>query len=246
MLRTIICFTLIIPITVFADVSVDKTRAFAIINQRENMNQENRLSNENLYNEMNNVTQKVRYILSLSKTELPEHIDELADCLNAIQKLSLSMPENSTNKPADIYFVSNNLRDLTYGLVHYLADKNLVQYEYYATIIYANINLRFFNTNHALVGDGMIKSAKIYEKMNDTDMSKKIYSAILKDFPNVLTRLESIDEKVDENDEMLLALGSLETACEQLIAFNHLSGENANAIPILQRIKAWRTKQANL
>ena len=130
--------------------------------------------------------------------------------------------------------------------MHYLSDKNVINYELAATDIYSNIILNFFNTNYALVGDGMIRSALVHEKTRDFETGKKIYSAILKDFRVVLERLESSEEKIDEHDEMFFALSSSEIACNRLIELNHLTGENASAALVLERIKIWRKSQAEL
>lgn len=191
---------------------------------------------------LDDIQKRVEFITSLSNEELENNLDELAACLNAIQEFSLYLPKNSTVRSALVYFASENLRGLAFNVVHYLSNKDLIDYELSATDIYANIILNFFNTNYALVGDGMIKSAIIHEKTNDNETSKRIYSAILKDFIVVIEKLESSEEKIDQNDELFFALSSLETACKRLIALNHLDGENSNATSVLNRIEALRKK----
>lgn len=177
---------------------------------------------------------------------MKNNTDELAECLKAIQDFSLYLPKGSTVRKAHVYFASVNLRDSAFSVMHYLSDKNVINYELAATDIYSNIILNFFNTNYALVGDGMIRSALVHEKTRDFETGKKIYSAILKDFRVVLERLESSEEKIDEHDEMFFALSSLEIACNRLIELNHLTGENASAALVLERIKIWRKSQAEL
>ena len=223
-----------------SELAFEKTNSYS---ENNSMISNDELTEQEVINlKLDDIQKRVEFITSLSKEELENNLDELTACLNAIQELSLYLPKNSTVRSASVYFASENLRGLAFNVVHYLSDKDLIDYELSATDIYANIILNFFNTNYALVGDGMIKSAIIHEKTNDNEISKRIYSAILKDFIVVIERLESSEEKIDQNDELFFALSSLETACTRLVALNHLDGENSNATSVLNRIEALRKK----
>jgi len=189
----------------------------------------------------------VEGILDLNKPELDENKNKLNQCLNLMEREVKRVRSQSNGYPrnsiaGDVWFDGVALANMAELLANYLSDKDYLNEQSKATNLWTGAVLSVCSHYHHRVGPAMIANASISEKTGHIEYSKTAYSAVLQDFECILEYTEE-DENKPEGDD-LVALNSLQMACDRLINLSEVTGINAKAPALLNRVKIVMEKPA--
>lgn len=185
------------------------------------------------------LNEKVENLLNKNELELLRCRKELTHCLDLmddevkrIQAQSRGYPQNSTS--GGVWLDGVSLASMGEAIANHLSDKDFINEQAKATNIWTGAVLSVCSHYHHMVGPAMIANASISQKIGNIDYSKKAYSAVLQDFECILQYAEEGEYKPEGDD--MVALNSLQVACEKLVELNELSGINSKAPEFLKRI----------
>lgn len=179
-------------------------------------------------------------ILNMNEAELEENKEKLNQCLvlmgkevKRVRSQANGYPNNTIS--GDVWFDGAALANYGEVLAHFLSDKDFLEEQSKATNLWTGAVLSVCPHYHHLVGPAMIANASINERMGNLEYSKSAYSAVLQDFECILEYAEEDEFKPEGED--LVALNSLEFACNKLVELGEISGVNAAAPKLLERIR---------
>ncbi len=190
---------------------------------------------------------RIEAIVNLSNDEILQSLDKLETCLTELEK---SVKQVNKQRRSGLGLFGGAELD-SYATVlrkrlQEIADSSLLPYQVRAVDISGHIIAKHFGHYHHMVGPITIAKAELLAKMDRIEESNRLYSAVVKDFLSILERIEDIDFTLDQEDENMIALKSLEIAVKRLEQQGEIHGENAD-IPVLsKRIAEFRNRQRQL
>lgn len=183
---------------------------------------------------------RLEKILDMSEAELVKSREELDACLDIMESEVKRIHSQANGYPnstiaGDVWFDGAALASYGESLAGFLSDKNFLNEQAKATNLWTGAVLSVCSHYHHMVGPAMIANADINERIGNIEYTKTAYSGVLQDFECILEYAEEEEYRPEGDD--LVALKSLEVAACKLIELNELSGVNAVAASILERIK---------
>lgn len=185
------------------------------------------------------VKSRLEKILEMNEAELFVTREGLNECLEIMEEEIERVSSQANGYPnstiaGDVWFDGATLASYGETLAGFLSEKDFVKEQAKATNLWTAAVLSVCSHYHHMVGPAMIANAEISECTGNLEYTKIAYSAVLQDFECILEYAE--EEQYRPADDDLIALRSLETAATKLIELKELSGVNAGAPKILERI----------
>ena len=183
---------------------------------------------------------RLEKILDMSEAELVKSREELDACLDIMDREVKRVHSQANGYPnsiiaGDVWFDGTALASYGESLAGFLSDKNFLNEQAKATNLWTGAVLSVCSHYHHMVGPAMIANAEINERIGNLEYAKTAYSGVLQDFECILEYAGEEGYRPERED--LVALKSLEIAACKLIELNELSGVNAAAVSVLERIK---------
>jgi hypothetical protein len=178
-------------------------------------------------------------IMDFDESALLNERAKLVNCLELMENEVKRVRSQANGYPrstisGDVWFDGFSLASMGEALANHLSDKDFLEEQSVATNIWTGAVLSVCSHYHHMVGPAMIANASINEKTGNINYSKTAYGAVLNDFECILEYAEEYEYRPEGED--LVALQALQTACEKLVQLRELSGVNAKAPEILNRI----------
>lgn len=182
---------------------------------------------------------QIETLSAKDEAALHQSIDELDECLRLMEIEVYRIRDKAKGYPnsvmsGDVWFDGAALANYGEFLAHFLEGKALLKQQAKATNMWTGAVLSVCSHYRHMVGPAMIANAAISEKTGHLAYAKKAYSAVLQDFESVLDAYEDLEYAPEDEDRV--SLTSLKAAAQRLVELGEVSGVNASAPAILEKV----------
>ena len=166
---------------------------------------------------------KTERLIKLSEEKIKKDVSVLEDCISSLEDYlkRLTKPQPIWRKgfrsQGGGFIEGASLGNCGAMVTQHIDGMGLLEYQERSAKVWVQAILHSCAHYHHLVGPAMIANAKIEEKLGNIDRVLLLCSAVFQDFQAPLERCESEDYALEDNDDEMESIKSLEYAVLKLL-----------------------------